>query len=284
MERQQRLREQEERRANMRRFTPSPLPSDEDSGDEALDALYLARPDGGAGAGAPAATGTAAATARVRALRLERARTRAERILGHNIPDPVWAATGGEALAAALVPQNLGLPPLPAPAEEARTRAAAAAQRASTHKRQQPAPAAQPATTSSALAGPAASWDTLLGQHPSQAQPQQQDMLADIWMRSVADQFGDELNAIRERDTALVSEPERLPLLIDSLRAGADALVFTGTGSDALHTVLEAHKQWELGRATDAQATAEAQGQDAAGIPAETNMPPMPDVDIDMAF
>ncbi len=44
----------------------------------------------------------------------------------------------------------------------------------------------------------------------------------DVWMKAMAEQFGEELNRMRQREPALSEAPERLALLIDSLRAGAD--------------------------------------------------------------
>lgn len=177
-ERHRQQKEREERRAHMKRYTPSPLPSDEDTEDEALDSLARHSQDGSTD------------YARARNARMERSRQRAERVLGQTIPDPVWAATSGDAMAAALQPKKLGLPPLPSPAQESKDRVAA-------HLALLKEQREQLATESSAGAG-TTNWDHLLGQATQIDNVPAQDTLADIWMRSVADHFGEELNAIRE--------------------------------------------------------------------------------------
>lgn len=178
-ERLRRLQEREERRAQIKRYTPSPLPSDEDTEDEALNSL--ARTEDGT-----------TDYSKARAARIERSRKRAERLLGQPIPDPIWVATGGDAMAASLVPKKLGLPPLPTPAEESNNRIAA--QLASLDEQQQEHHSGALAPAANSLA----KWDSVLGQSSLVENLPAQDTLADIWMRSVADQFGEELNAIRE--------------------------------------------------------------------------------------
>ncbi|PWN46501.1 hypothetical protein IE53DRAFT_365375, partial [Violaceomyces palustris] len=54
-----------------------------------------------------------------------------------------------------------------------------------------------------------------------------------LWMRSVAEEFGDELDAIRTREPTLGAEGgTRLPLLIDALGSGCEIFSSTSSSKD----------------------------------------------------
>ncbi|KDN40702.1 hypothetical protein K437DRAFT_269921 [Tilletiaria anomala UBC 951] len=86
-----------------------------------------------------------------------------------------------------------------------------------------------------------------------EAQEEKKEMFRDIWMKAVAEEFGEELNNLRQREPALTEVAGRLPLLIDSLRSGADVFRM-GTKSkssdgrnnadiDEVQVVLEANER-----------------------------------------
>lgn len=86
--------------------------------------------------------------------------------------------------------------------------------------------------TSSAAARKGANAKTLSNSHETQAQKERrQQAFRSLWLKAVADEFGDELDAIRTREPTLGADGgTRLPLFIDALAAGSE--LFSSSQSD----------------------------------------------------
>ncbi|CDW98888.1 hypothetical protein [Sporisorium scitamineum] len=88
------------------------------------------------------------------------------------------------------------------------------------------------AKTSSPSSRKSSNTGSILASQQTQAQKEKrQQAFRSLWLKAVADEFGDELDAIRTREPTLGADGgTRLPLLIDALAAGSE--LFTRSSSE----------------------------------------------------